>query len=316
MKEELVSIITPCYNGEKYLDRYFESILSQTYDNIELIFINDGSTDRTEEIAKKYEEKLKERGYKYIYIYQDNAGQAEAINKGLKIFEGEFLTWPDSDDILERDSIEKRVKFLKNNPQYGLVRNSVINIDFDTNQIDGEFIIDKGANENIFEDLIWGYNVCYAPISYMLRTKNFLQVNPNRVIYNTRAGQNWQMLLPITHKYKCGIIREVLCKYYVRKDSHSRTKLETFNKEIEKIDSHIDILYNVLTEMGIYNKYEEDINLLYDKKKIKVALKYNKYDYIKSLLDEEKRKYKSYRKNYKYWVLKNKLLYKIYRKVK
>ena len=51
MTKPLVSIITPCYNGEAFLKRYFESILNQTYPNLELIFINDGSTDRTEEIA-------------------------------------------------------------------------------------------------------------------------------------------------------------------------------------------------------------------------------------------------------------------------
>ena len=54
MKTEKVSIVTPCYNGEKYLERFLKSILNQSYGNIELIFINDGSTDQTEEIIKKY----------------------------------------------------------------------------------------------------------------------------------------------------------------------------------------------------------------------------------------------------------------------
>lgn len=58
MTHALVSIITPCYNGEKYLDNYFQSILAQTYRPLELIFINDGSTDQTEEIALSYRTKL------------------------------------------------------------------------------------------------------------------------------------------------------------------------------------------------------------------------------------------------------------------
>ena len=62
MTKPLVSIITPCYNGEAFLKRYFESILNQTYPNLELIFINDGSTDRTEEIALSYRERLEKRG--------------------------------------------------------------------------------------------------------------------------------------------------------------------------------------------------------------------------------------------------------------
>ena len=86
MNTALVSIITPCYNGERYLDRYFASILHQTYPNLELIFINDGSTDRTEEIAQGYRLPLEQRGIRYTYLSQENAGQAAALNRGLKLF--------------------------------------------------------------------------------------------------------------------------------------------------------------------------------------------------------------------------------------
>ena len=118
MTKPLVSIITPCYNGEAFLKRYFESILNQTYPNLELIFINDGSTDRTEEIALSYRERLEKRGITYIYEKQENAGQAAALNRGLKLFKGEYLTWPDSDDVMTKDSIEKKVHFLEKNPKY------------------------------------------------------------------------------------------------------------------------------------------------------------------------------------------------------
>ena len=124
MNKPLVSIITPCFNGESCLDRYFKSILDQTYANLELIFVNDGSTDKTEEIALSYKSKLEEKGIQYTYIYQDNAGQAAALNKGLKIFKGDYLTWPDSDDVMTPDSIEKKVKFLTENKKYRMVRSN------------------------------------------------------------------------------------------------------------------------------------------------------------------------------------------------
>jgi len=76
----LVSIITPCYNGESYLERYFNSVLNQTYSNLELIFINDGSIDRTEEIALSYQNIFEQKGIRYVYLYQENAGQAAALN--------------------------------------------------------------------------------------------------------------------------------------------------------------------------------------------------------------------------------------------
>jgi len=68
MNEKLVSIITPCYNGEKFINRYLDSLLGQTYSNIEIIFINDGSTDKTEEIVFSYKDNFKKKGIKFIYI--------------------------------------------------------------------------------------------------------------------------------------------------------------------------------------------------------------------------------------------------------
>ena len=72
MKEGLVSIITPCYNGEKYVEKYLNSILNQTYTKIEVIFINDGSTDNTERIVKNFIKRFEKKGIKLIYIYQEN----------------------------------------------------------------------------------------------------------------------------------------------------------------------------------------------------------------------------------------------------
>jgi len=117
-----VSIITPCYNGEKYLARYLNSILNQTYPQIELILVNDGSGDDTERIALSYKKIFRERGCEFIYVFQQNAGIAGALNTGLKVFTGEYLTWADSDDFFDAESIEKKVHFLENNKEYGFVR--------------------------------------------------------------------------------------------------------------------------------------------------------------------------------------------------
>jgi glycosyltransferase involved in cell wall biosynthesis len=92
-----VSIITPCYNGESFVSRYLDTILNQSYNNLELILVNDGSTDQTEAIVMSYKPKFKEVGIEFIYMYQEHAGQAAALNQGLKIFTGDYLTWPDSD---------------------------------------------------------------------------------------------------------------------------------------------------------------------------------------------------------------------------
>ena len=66
----MVSIIVPCYNGEKFIDRCFKSILNQTYRNVELIIINDGSTDNSEDIILGYKNKFEQLGIKFKYIYK------------------------------------------------------------------------------------------------------------------------------------------------------------------------------------------------------------------------------------------------------
>lgn len=205
MIKDLVSIITPCYNGEKYINRFLESVLNQTYKNMELIIINDGSTDLTEKIIMEYKEKFKKNKISLKYIYQENRGQAEAINKGLKVFEGEFLTWPDSDDTLEENSIKEKIEFLKENNQYGFVRTNANIIDEDTGEIIGKLQHENKENvkENLFEDLIFENDVWYAPGCYMVKTEAFMETNPQMSIYPSRGGQNWQMLLPISYQYKC-----------------------------------------------------------------------------------------------------------------
>ena len=77
----LVSIISPCYNGEKYLHRFLRSVLHQTYERIELILIDDGSEDGSRDIILSYQKQFEEKGYLFHYIYQKNSGQAAEIGR-------------------------------------------------------------------------------------------------------------------------------------------------------------------------------------------------------------------------------------------
>jgi FkbM family methyltransferase len=108
--DPLVSVIIPVYNAERYIGRTLESILNQTYKNVEIIVINDGSTDKSEQIISNYQnEKIK-------YIYQENRGCSAAKNTGLAYAKGDFIQYLDADDLLSNDKIEKQVELLKNEP--------------------------------------------------------------------------------------------------------------------------------------------------------------------------------------------------------
>ena len=155
MIQPLVSIITPCLNGAPFLDNFFQSILNQSYGWLELIFVNDGSTDETEKIALSYRDALERRGIIYKYLYQPNGGQAQALNTGFKEMTGKYLVWPDSDDLLSPDSIEKRVTFLENNPEFDFVRTSGDFFNFITGERIGTVnYYGDASSEDIFLDLI------------------------------------------------------------------------------------------------------------------------------------------------------------------
>jgi len=110
----LVSICIPNYNTEKYLDVCIQSALNQTYNNIEVIFADDCSTDRSYSVAEKYSNQVK------IYKNEKNIGQPENTNKCIKLSSGEFFVILHSDDQLLPEFIEKLLPIMINNPEVGI----------------------------------------------------------------------------------------------------------------------------------------------------------------------------------------------------
>ena len=109
MKMSLVSIILPVYNSEKYISTCIESLLKQTYQNIEIIIVNDGSTDNTAKICENY--KIKDSRIKFIN--KINGGICSARNEGLKYITGKYLMFCDHDDIYLDNTVEIMVNAIK-----------------------------------------------------------------------------------------------------------------------------------------------------------------------------------------------------------
>jgi glycosyltransferase involved in cell wall biosynthesis len=114
MKNYLVSVILSVYNGEKYLEEAIESLLAQTYTPIEIIIVNDGSIDRTEEVIAKYREVVR-------YLYQTNRGQPAATNLGISMAKGEYIAFLDADDLYLPDKTETQLQFLQHRPDMDCV---------------------------------------------------------------------------------------------------------------------------------------------------------------------------------------------------
>ena len=108
-----VSVVTPVYNGELHLAKMLDSVLAQTYPDIEMILVDDGSSDGTLGVAEGYREKFAARGYGYRIVAAPHRNASAAVNGGLPYVTGEYLIWPDSDDMLKPESVAKRVEFLR-----------------------------------------------------------------------------------------------------------------------------------------------------------------------------------------------------------
>lgn len=104
MEKDLISVIVPCYNVEKWIGDCIESIKAQTYKNFEAIFVDDGSTDGTLNIIKQYCSKLCGGGYRFIA--KPNGGLSSARNAGLSVANGEFVYFLDSDDVIHPDTLK------------------------------------------------------------------------------------------------------------------------------------------------------------------------------------------------------------------
>lgn len=112
--EKLVSVILPVYNGERYLGEAIESILNQDYRPIEVIVVNDGSTDNTEIIAKLYDNDI-------IYALQKNSGPAAARNKGLRMASGSIIGFLDHDDLWSDNKLSLQLAHLADDPSVEIV---------------------------------------------------------------------------------------------------------------------------------------------------------------------------------------------------
>lgn len=251
MKKGIVTLLVPTYNLADYLPRLLDSILYQTYPDIEVLVFNDGSTDHTTRVVTSYFGKYKNRGYNISLINQENVGQAETINNGLKKVEGEFLAWPDSDDWYASPyAIEKLVTALiEGGPEVGVSRCAYQRIDEETGHcIEISHPLYSGKATNIFDDAVMNKpGFWLEPGGWMVKTEILDKIIPGRNIYTSRlTGQNSQILWPYLYYSKCVAIDEPLYCYLIRKNSHSHGLYKDYEKKILQQNEYGKTFYAVI----------------------------------------------------------------------
>ena len=117
MNNPLVTVIIPAFNCANFIGKAIESVLGQTHENLELIVVDDGSTDNTAENVLKYEDKVK-------YIHQDNGGVSKARNTGIKQSNGSYIAFLDADDAWEKDKLEIQMYYFHKHNDVGFIFSS------------------------------------------------------------------------------------------------------------------------------------------------------------------------------------------------
>lgn len=267
----LVSLITPGWNGKSFVYRLLDSILAQTYSNLEYIYVDDGSTDGSIEIVESYRKKFEQRGIPFNLIKKENGGVSSAVMTGLQEVRGKYLCWPEYDDWLTPDSVERKVNFLETHPDCAVVTSDawLVN-DKDIEHPNGVL---SGHNPNRYDRNHFVQallsNSVFTAACQMCRMDIFDETHPGRKIYSSPIGPNWQILLPLYYKYNRGWIEQPLCYYYVRPNSISNGNYQTFEKRAHAINEFIKAIKSTLLSIDMP---EEDKKIYIDLVDHKYAL--------------------------------------------
>lgn len=197
-KNPLVSVIVPTYNRAYVLGRAINSVLNQTHKNFELVIVDDGSEDNTEEVISSFDDK------RIVYIKSDeNQGQNPALNKGLRYVKGDYVAFLDSDDEWLPQILEEQLEKFKENPNFGCVYSQAGIM----NNGKLEIAMDFQLEGSIYKDALAQGYVSHM-ITMMVKRKCFDLVGIFDL--NFTNFQDDDMCLRLSKHYQFGLIREPL----------------------------------------------------------------------------------------------------------
>jgi len=217
-----VSVIIPTYNRAHLIGRAIQSVLNQTYQDFEIIVVDDGSTDNTKEIVKSLDDKR----IRYIR-HKENKGGGAARNTGIKAAIGEYIAFLDSDDEWLPEKLECQMKVFKNaGSEVGVVYTGFIYIDELGEYTNGQHIPEKRGW--IYEDIL--VENCVGTASTVLVKRKCFE-KAGLFDENLPSCQDWEMWIRLAREHQFDFIEDPLVKYHIHK-SRISTDLEAKIKGI------------------------------------------------------------------------------------
>ena len=258
---KLVSVIVPAYNHEKFIESCIESIVAQTYKKIELIIINDGSTDNTHGKIISLVEQYRKRFDNVVYITRENKGTAATLNELISLAKGEFIFQIASDDMAKPCAIKTLHAFMAHNRRYALVvgDNEIIDSanrrvywDQDRNNVDDvsqavyktfvDFLQSRRKDFNFkseqFGDLSTLLKGNYIPNGKMFRKSALLEVGG----YMENTVEDWYINIQLARKFKLKYIdKPLLCyRWHSNNTIKNRAYMKKLAKNMKKVIASVD----------------------------------------------------------------------------
>lgn len=240
---ELVSIITPSYNTAKFIGKTIESAQAQTYQNWEMIIVDDCSSDNTDEVVAEYLSDTR-----IIYIKNEkNSGAAVSRNKALREAKGTWIAFLDSDDLWSSEKLEKQVRFMSENG-YHFSYTNYEEVDEQGHPLGVKVTGPKKVSKQGM------YNYCYPgclTVMYDAEHVGLIQIK------DIKKNNDYAMWIKVCQKAECWLLDEYLGKYRKRSSSISRHSIKTM------IGWHFKLWHEAEGENCIMSLWHTGWNLLF-----------------------------------------------------
>jgi glycosyltransferase involved in cell wall biosynthesis len=237
-----VSVIIPAHNCQSTIGYTIESVLFQTFRNLELVIIDDGSTDQTAKVVNKYKDQ------RIMYYYQDNQERAIARNNGIALASGEYIAFLDSDDIWLPEKLDNQIKLMEKKPESDFVYTDLYYFD----SMSGKNVYRYGQKEKLFSGRLnirelLKNNFIQSPTPLLRR-----QVLTTSGLFDPKIVpvEDWDLWLRIAKDHKIELVNKPLARYRVDKNSnHGQTEiirmLSGIHRVLDNVENQPDLYGNI-----------------------------------------------------------------------
>ena len=255
-----LSFVVPVYNTEKQLGICLDSILNQTNKDFEVVLINDGSTDNSEQICKEY---IKRYPGKIEYISKENTGIADTRNLGIAKSKGEYVCFVDADDYIANDLLEKLIPYLEKTPDLVKYKLTKVNQNQEElEKVDGPTFDTKTGEEAFnllyYQDVLMDSPCLYAMNRSYLLEKGFKFAKGR---YHEDFG-----LMPLIIVEASSIISTDIYGYFYIQTKNSIMRNTDYKKTIKKVEdsfAHYDLMLEELEKAKLSKQTKENVKVFY-----------------------------------------------------